>query len=50
MADKVDFGTLSYLLGILSMVFAFVSPFGGLIIGIIGIVQSKKHGSEKGKR
>ena len=50
MADKIDFVTASYVLGILSIVFAFVSPFAGLIIGIIGISQSRKHGSERAKR
>jgi hypothetical protein len=42
MAEKVDLKPVSYLLGILSIVFAFFSPFAGLIFGIIGVIQSNK--------
>ena len=44
MADKIDYGSVVYVLGILSIVFAFVSPVAGLIFGIIGINHSKKQG------
>ncbi len=37
-----DFAMLSFVLGILSIVFAFMNSFAGLILGIIGITQSKK--------
>ena len=47
MADKIDIATVTYVLGILSIVFAFVSPIAGLILGIIGFTQSKKHGVSK---
>ena len=55
MTDKKGeaFGIVSYILGILSIVFAFVTPLAGIIVGIIGIIQSKKHKSEfsvKGKK
>jgi len=50
MADKIDVASVSYVLGILSIVFAFVSPLAGLILGIIGLVQSKKYKIEKSKR
>ena len=46
MADKIDLVTVSYVLGVLSIVFAFFSPIAGLVIGIIGFVQSKKHNVE----
>jgi len=50
---KGDFGEVSYILGIVSVVFAFFSPMAGLILGIIGIVQSRKGKgslSARGKR
>ena len=50
MTDKVDFSTISYLLGILSIVFAFVLPFAGLVLGIVGIVQSSKLKFQKAKK
>ena len=50
MAGKIDFGSISYVLGILSLVFAFFSPFAGLIFGIIGLVQSNKLKLQKAKR
>ena len=50
MAGKIDFVSISYVLGILSIVFAFFSPVAGLVIGIIGMVQSKKHGAEKSRK
>lgn len=50
MADKIDFASMSYLLGILSIVFAFVSPVAGLILGIIGLNQGKRHGGDKAKK
>ncbi len=50
MAEKIDFVSVSYVLGILSLVFAFVSPVAGLILGIIGFNQSKKHGVSRAKR
>ncbi len=37
-----DFAMLGFVLGILSIVFAFMNSFAGLVIGIIGINQSKK--------
>lgn len=39
---KIDIASVSYVLGILSIVFAFVSPIAGLVLGIIGFRQSKK--------
>lgn len=49
MAD-INFGTVAYLLGILSIVFAFFSPLAGLVLGIIGMVQSKRHKVERAKK
>lgn len=52
MSDKIDFATVSYVLGILSIVFAIASspPLAGLILGLIGLTQSKKHGVSKAKK
>ncbi|MBU2503461.1 MAG: hypothetical protein KJ879_00180 [Nanoarchaeota archaeon] len=53
MASKIDFGSVSYMLGIVSIVLAFPfigNPFGGLVFGIIGYIQSKNGGSEKARK
>ena len=50
MAEKIDIGSVSYAFGILSIVFAFFSPFAGLVIGIIGFTQSNKRKFQKAKR
>jgi len=50
MTKKIDLKPVSYLLGILSIVFAFFSPFAGLILGIIGLTQSNKLKFQKAKR
>jgi len=47
---KIDLVSVSYILGILSIVFAFFSPFAGLIFGIIGLIQSNKLKFQKAKR
>lgn len=43
MVDKIDFATVSYVLGVLSIVFAITTspPLAGLILGLIGLTQSK---------
>ena len=41
---------VSYVLGILSIVFAFFTPVAGLIMGIIGYSQSRKYKGGLGKR
>jgi len=52
MADKIDFSSVSYVLGVLSIVLAFTTSWGlgGLITGIIGFIQSKKYNIEKAKK
>jgi len=40
--QKGDYGIVSYILGIASIVFAFVSPLAGLAFGIIGLVHGRK--------
>jgi len=47
MAEKE---VVSYILGILSIVFAFFTPVAGLVLGIIGYSMSKKHKGGLGKR
>jgi len=50
MADKIDFASVSYVLGVLSIVFAFFSPLAGLIIGIVGFVQGKKQNAARARK
>ena len=50
MASKIDLKPVSYLLGILSIVFAFFSPFAGLALGIIGVIQGNKIKFQKAKK
>ena len=50
MAEKIDFVSVGYVLGILSIVFAFVSPVAGVVLGIIGLIQSKRHGISRIKK
>ncbi|GIU68618.1 MAG: hypothetical protein KatS3mg001_468 [Candidatus Pacearchaeota archaeon] len=45
--EKIDRVSVAYILGILSIVFAFISPLAGIIIAIIGIVQSNKGDAKK---
>lgn len=47
---KIDKSTVGYILGIVSIVFAFFTPLAGLILGIVGLTQSKKAKSEEGKK
>ena len=47
---KQDFSIVSYILGIMSIVFAFFTPLAGLILGIIGFMQSKKQKTELSKK
>jgi len=50
MTQKIDLKPVSYLLGILSIVFAFFSPFAGLTLGIIGFIQGNKLKFQKAKK
>ncbi|MEX0920203.1 MAG: DUF4190 domain-containing protein [Candidatus Pacearchaeota archaeon] len=49
MVTKIDFASVSYIIGILSVGFAFFSPLSGLVLGIIGLVQSNKNKVKKAK-
>lgn len=44
-----DLSFVSYTLGLISLVLAFFQPFPGLVLGIIGLVQSKKEKTELSK-
>ena len=50
MAEKIDLASVAYTLGIFSIVFAFFSPIAGLVLGIVGFVQSKRQKAEKAKK
>jgi len=52
MADKKDLDIVSYILGIISIVMAFISSYGlgGIIFGIIGIFYSKKQKTDLSRR
>jgi len=43
-------GLISYILGIVAIVEAFVSPFAGVVLSIIGLVFSRGENSELSQR
>ena len=45
-----DLSVVSYVLGILSIVFAFFTPIAGLVLGIVGFAQSKRLKTSLGKK
>ena len=50
---EVQNDLVSFIFGIISIVFAFFSPAPGVVFGIVGIVQSKKQKTplaKKGKK
>ena len=47
---EINIETVAYVLGILSIVFAFFSPLAGLILGIVGLIQSKKKKVAKARK
>lgn len=49
-AVKQDLSFVSYTIGIVSIVMAFFQPLAGLILGIIGFVQSKNKADDLSKR
>jgi len=40
--EKIDFALTSYILGIVSIVTAVFQPLLGIILGIIGLIQSNR--------
>jgi uncharacterized membrane protein len=50
MAEKIDLASISYMLGVISIVLAFFEPFAGLAFGIIGFIQARKAKSQKARR
>ena len=42
MVKDGDFSDASYILGILSVVFAFFQPIAGFVLGIVGLIHSGK--------
>lgn len=55
MADKKrvlsgNFGEISYVLGIVSIVMAFFQPLAGLIFGIVGLTFSRRKQTDMSKR
>jgi len=47
---KLDVEQMSYLLGIISIVFAFFQPLAGLILGVIGFRYSKRKETDISKK
>jgi uncharacterized membrane protein len=41
---------VAYILGIISIVMALITPFAGLLFGIIGLVQGSKQKNELAKK
>ena len=50
MVKKIDELSISYLLGIMSIVFAFFTPIAGLIFGVIGLRKAKRIKSTESKK
>lgn len=50
MSKKEGKDLVSYTLGIISIALAFFTPLAGLVLGIIGFVQSKKEKSDLSRR
>ena len=50
MVEKIQRGLVGYILGILSIVMAFFNPGAGIVLGVIGIIQSKEEKSEIAKK
>lgn len=47
---EINMATVAYMLGLMSIVFAFFSPFPGLVLGIIGLIQSKREKTAKARK
>ncbi|MDP3986858.1 MAG: hypothetical protein Q8P81_01380 [Nanoarchaeota archaeon] len=47
---KIDLATVSYILGIFSIVLAFFNPGAGLVIGIVGLIHSNKNNVPEAKK
>lgn len=47
---KADFGQMSYIFGIISIVMAIFEPIAGIVFAIIGLVQCKGQTNELFKR
>lgn len=50
MVEKIDFGLAGYIVGIVSIVAAVLSPIAGFILGIVGLRISNKEKTELSKR
>jgi len=48
--SKQDFESVSYTMGIVSIVFAFFSPLAGFVFGIVGLTLSKKQNTSVSKK
>ena len=44
--EKLNFGLIAYILGIVAVVEALVAPFAGIVLGIVALVFSKKENSD----
>lgn len=50
--EKIEFplNLSAYIFAVISIIFGFINPIGGFVIGIIAFVQSKKDKTPLGKR
>jgi uncharacterized membrane protein len=48
--NKVSFALVSYILGIVAIVEAIISPLAGVVFAIIGLVFAKKENSSLARR
>ena len=46
---KINFSQTSYIFGVLSLITAFFTPLLGLVIGIVGLVQSRREKTKTSK-
>tara|TARA_Y100000310_G_C20438898_1_gene695080 strand:- start:583 stop:843 length:261 start_codon:yes stop_codon:yes gene_type:complete len=50
MTEKRGHDIVAYVLGIVSIVLAFFTPLAGVVLAIVGLVQSKKEKSDLAKK
>lgn len=47
---KHDFSEISYVIGVVALVFSFISPLAGIVFGILGLTHSNKQKTNLSQR
>ena len=47
--EKINFSQTSYILGVISLITAFFTPLLGLVIGVVGLIQSRRANNKVSK-